>query len=91
MNYWVIALLAMMYLTSVSACSNPPQAIAILSANATVTALGITLAYQSLRPDSILRNSQVINFSSPYFFISLLLNLLTFMIVVRLVLHSGDV
>jgi len=52
-------------------------------------ALGITAAYQSSQPDSIVRNSQVVDFGSPYYFISLSLNLLlTFMIVIRLVLHS---
>ena len=92
MNYWVMALPSLMYLASVGACLNPSQAIAILLANATVTALGISLAYQSARPDNLLRNSQIIDFGLPYYFISLSLNLLlTFMIVIRLVLHSRNI
>jgi hypothetical protein len=61
--------------------------------NVTDAATGIMLLYQSIQPETNVRNyTAIFKFGVPYFSISVALNvLLTLMIVVRLILHSRKI
>ena len=91
MNYWVIALPGLMYLASVGMCAYF-QAETGAQLNVTDKATGIVFTYQTLRPFSSAREHLAIDFGTPYYAISLALNLLlTIMIVVRLVWHNRNI
>jgi hypothetical protein len=54
--------------------------------------MGIMLIYQTSQPNSSIWDSVAVSFGLPYFSISLSLNvLLTLMIIIRLVLQSGNI
>ena len=64
-----------------------------LPANAADTAIGIVIICRDVLPDVLLRNPvNLVNYITSYSSVCLALNiLLTFMIVVRLVLHNRDI
>ena len=86
MNHWAMAFPCLMYLASIGTCLSPQQAnVTTLTNNADV-ATAIMYLYQQIVPSSL---SGVFGIS--YFSISLSLNvILTLMIVIRLVLHRGN-
>ena len=89
MNYWVTAFPFLMFLASIGTSLCSLRVVNDSPTNANDTAMGVAFIYQVSQPVGI--DSGSVSFGTPYYSISLSLNvILTLMIVTRLVLSSRN-